>query len=85
MPDLLFFFLKNHEQILKSLNMYFSKETFVTQISVSGRPWKDFSLDGGGQIHVILGVLDMETTDLEEGFRGQNRGQNIHKKKKKRF
>ena len=81
MLDLLFF--KDREHLLKSLNIYFSKESSVTQISVSGRPWNDLFLDGGffRQIHVILGVLDMKslrTTDLEEVFRRQNRRQNIH-------
>ena len=32
--DLLF--LKNHKDLFKYLNLYFSKETFVTQISASG-------------------------------------------------
>ena len=45
--DLLF--LKNREHLVKSLNIYFSKESFVTQISASGGPWNDFSLDGGLQ------------------------------------
>ena len=40
-------FLKNNEDLFKYLNIYFSKETFVTQISVSGRPWNDYFLDGG--------------------------------------
>ena len=58
--DLLF--LKNSEHLFKSLNIYFSKESSVTQISVSGRPRNDLFLDEGlrPQIHVILGVLDME-------------------------
>ena len=41
MLDLLF--LKK----FKSLNIYFSNESSVTQISVSGRPWNDLFLDGG--------------------------------------
>ena len=43
--DLLF--LKNREHLFKSLNIYFSKESSVTEISVSGRPWNDLFLDGG--------------------------------------
>ena len=39
-------FLKNL-YLVKSLNIYFSKESFETQISASGGPWNDFSLDGG--------------------------------------
>ena len=45
MLDLLF--LENHEDLFKSLNIHFSNDTFVTQISVSGRPWNDIFLDGG--------------------------------------
>jgi len=57
--DLLF--LNTREHLFKSLNIYFSKGSFVTEISVSGRPWNDIFLDGVcGQIHVMLGVLDME-------------------------
>ena len=58
--DLLF--LKNLENLSKSLNIYFSKQTFVTQISASGGvPGTTyFEMGVHGQIHVTLGVLDMK-------------------------
>ena len=79
--DLLF--LKNHEDLFKYLSrpIYFSKETFVTQISASGGPWNISFLDEDPQPNTCnFGVLDTEnlrTTDLEEVFRRQNRGQNF--------
>ena len=72
------YFLRNREHLFKSLNIYFSKEHFVNEISLSGRPWNNYFLMGVcGQIHVMWGVLDMEKFDSHR-FGGQNRGQNIH-------
>ena len=45
MLDLLF--LNNREHSFKYLSIYFSKESSVTHISVSGRPWNDLFLEGG--------------------------------------
>ena len=46
---------------------FFSKETFVTQISASGRPWNDFFLDDGPWQNTILGVLDVKRFE-KQGF-----------------
>ena len=55
-------FLKNRKNLSKSLNKYFSKQTFVTQISPScGVPGTTyFEMGVRGQMHVILGVLDVK-------------------------
>ena len=60
--DLLF--LKNHEHLFKSLNLYFSNESSVTEISVSGRPWNDLFLDGGLRPNTFLGFKFKTRLDL---------------------
>ena len=57
-----YIYLKNHDIFEKSLNIYFSKQTFVTQISASGGSLEQHILRRGSaaKIHVTLGVLDMK-------------------------